>query len=105
MEAGFNDSPSDPRSSNVSYNDPSKGMTLQSVNGVSSIAYSGTCVSLVGDALVNGNAGYVFTFVACDLSALGTGIGTLSIDVTGPLGFLYQKSAALTSGYVTVHTP
>jgi len=29
------------------------------------------------------------------------GDGNLSIAVTGPSGFLYQKSSALTSGYVS----
>jgi hypothetical protein len=102
-DAKFNDSPSYPESSSLSYNDPSQGVSLQSVNGARSITYNGTCVSFVADALLNGNPGYVATFAACDLSALGTGIGNFSIGVTGPLGFLYQKSAALTSGYVSVH--
>jgi hypothetical protein len=102
-EAKFNDSPSYPESSSMSYSDASQGMNLQSVNGARSIAYNGACVSFVADALRNGNPGYVVTFAACDLSALGTGIGNLSISVVGPLGFLYQKSAALTSGYVSIH--
>lgn len=102
-DAKFNDSPSYPESSSLSYSDPSQGVNLQSVNGARSITYNGTCVSFVADALLNGNPGYVVTFAACDLSALGTGIGNLSISVAGPLGFLYQKSAALTSGYVSIH--
>ena len=78
-------------------------MNLQSVNGARSITYSGTCVSYAGDAVLNGNPGYLFTFEACDLSALGTGIGNFAIAVTGPAGFLYQKSAILTSGSVSIH--
>jgi hypothetical protein len=101
-EAKFNDSPSYPESSNMSYSDASQGMNLQSVNGARSITYNGACVSFVADALRNGNPGYVVTFAACDLSALGTGIGNFSISVAGPLGFLYQKSATLTSGYVSI---
>jgi hypothetical protein len=53
----FHDSPSRPESSNVSFEDPSQGMKLQSVNGARSVTYSGACVTLVGDALVNGAAG------------------------------------------------
>ena len=96
----FSDSPSNPQSSNLQYNDWGLGMNLQSVGGVRSITYNNTCVSFAGNALVNGQTGYAFTFTACDLSALGTGIGNFTIAITGPPGFLYQKSAALTSGYV-----
>jgi hypothetical protein len=101
-ETKFNDSPSHPENSSLSYNDTSQGVNLQSVNGARSISYNGACVSFVGDALLNGNPGYVFTFEACDLSALGTGIGSLSVTITGPLAFLYQKSSVLTSGYVSI---
>jgi hypothetical protein len=97
------DSLSHPESSSMSYEDRSQGMKLQSVNGARSISYNGTCVSYAGDAVMNGNPGYLFTFEACGVSALGTGIGTFSITVTGPLGFLYQKIAALVSGYVSIH--
>ena len=97
------DSPSRPESSNLSYEDRSKGMKVQSVNGARSISYSGACVSYAGDAVLNGNAGYLFTFQACDLSALGTGIGNYAIAVTGPAGFLYQNNAVLTSGAVSIH--
>jgi hypothetical protein len=99
----FRDSPSHPESSDMAYHDQSKGMNVQSVNGARSVTYSGACVSLAGDALLNGNPGYLFTFQACDLSVLGIGIGNFAIAVTGPAGFLYQKSAALTSGYVSIH--
>lgn len=97
------DSPSHPESSSMSYEDRSQGMKVQSVNGARSISYNGTCVSYAGDAVMNGNPGYLFTFEACGVSALGTGIGTFSITITGPLGFLYQKAAALVSGYVSIH--
>ena len=76
---------------------------MQSLNGARSVTYNGACVTFVGDALVNEEPGYVLTFAACDLSVLGIGIGNLSIAVTGPAGFLYQKSAALTSGRVSIH--
>ena len=99
----FHDSPSRPESSNVSFKDQSQGIKVQSVNGARSVTYNGACVTFVGDALVNEEPGYVLTFAACDLSVLGIGIGNLSIAVTGPAGFLYQKSAALTSGRVSIH--
>jgi hypothetical protein len=97
------DSQSHPESSSMSYEDQSQGMKMQSVNSARSITYSGSCLSYAGDAVLNGNPGYLFTFEACDLSALGTGIGTFSMTVTGPPGYLYQNSAALTSGYVSIH--
>ena len=100
----FHDSPSRPESSNVSYQDQSQGMKLQSVNGARSVTYNGACVTLVGDALVNEEPGSLLTFAACTLSGpLGIGIGNLSVAVTGPAGVVYQKSTALTSGYVSIH--
>jgi hypothetical protein len=100
----FHDSPSRPESSNVSYQDQSQNMKLQSVNGARSVTYNGACVTVVGDALVNEEPGYLLTFAACNLSGpLGIGIGNLSVAVTGPSGVVYQKSAALTSGYVSIH--
>jgi len=73
------------------------------MNGVRSILYNGTCVKFAGDAWLNSQPGYTYTFAACDLSVLGTGIGTFSIIVTGPPLFLYQKSATLTSGSVSIY--
>jgi len=99
----FKDDPSHPETGSLAFQDPSQGIDLQSVNGLQSILYDGPCVSFVGDALLNGQSGYLYTFAACDLSALGTGIGTLSIIVTGPSAFLYQKSAVLTSGSVNIY--
>jgi len=100
----FHDSPSRPESSNVSFQDQSQNMKLQSVNGARSVTYNGACVTLVGDALVNDEPGYLLTFAACNLSGpLGIGIGNLSVAVTGPSGVVYQKSTALTSGYVSIH--
>jgi hypothetical protein len=100
----FHDSPSRPESSNVSFQDQSQNMKLQSVNGARSVTYNGACVTLVGDALVNEEPGYLLTFAACNLSGpLGIGIGNLSVVVTGPSGVVYQKNTALTSGYVSIH--
>ena len=100
----FHDSPSRPESSNVSYQDRSQGMKVQSVNGARSVTYNGACVALVTDALVNEEPGYLLTFTACNLSGpLGLGIGTLAVAVTGPAGVLYQKTTAITSGSVTIH--
>jgi len=103
-DAKFNDSASQPQTSSLMYDDPSQGMYLQSVGAVRSITYSGPCVSFAGDALVNGNPGYLFTFEACELSTLGTAIGNFTTTVTGPAGYLYQKIAVpMTSGYVNIH--
>ena len=98
------DSPSRPESSSMSYEDKSQGMKMQSVNGARSVSYSGPCVSFAGDAVMNGNTGYLYTFEACSVSVLGTGIGTFSMTVTGPAGYLYQKRAALISGFVSIHS-
>jgi len=98
------DSASRPERSSMSYEDRSQGMKMQSINGARSITYAGPCVTYAGDALVNGNPGYVFTFEACNVSALGTGVGTFSMTVTGPLGYAYQKNGVLTSGFVSIHS-
>jgi hypothetical protein len=84
------------------YHDPSQSLDVTSSNGVRSISYSGSCVSFLGDATVNGLLGYQFTFGACDFSGSG-GIGNFSISVTGPAGYSYQKYGTLTSGFVTLH--
>jgi hypothetical protein len=97
----FHDSPSRPESSSVSYQDPA-GVRVQSLNGARSVTYNGACVTLVGDALLNDRPGYVMTFAACSLPVLG-GIGNFSMVVTGPLGVVYQKSEALTEGYMAIH--
>jgi hypothetical protein len=100
------DSQSRPQSSSMSYEDQSKGMKMQSVNGArsGSVTYTGPCVSYAGDAVMNGNTGYVFSFEVCSVSLLGQGIGTFSMTVTGPAGYLYQKIAVpMTSGYVNIH--
>jgi len=101
--AKFDDHQSQPQNSSLQYSDGANTVNLQSVNGVTGIAYTGSCVSFAGSGLVNNNPGYLFTFAACDLSAAGTGIGNFSINITGPLGFVYQKSAMLTSGFVSIH--
>ena len=49
----------------------------------------------------------VLTFTACDLSPLSTPllpkIGSYSVLVTGAQGVVYQKSGAMTSGFVSIH--
>jgi hypothetical protein len=100
-------SASRPESSSMSYTDPGAGVNVQMVDGARSVAYSGTCVTSVGDALMNGAPGYAVTFAACDLSALSTPllprIGNYTITVTGASGLVYQKAGALTSGFVSIH--
>ena len=97
------DHQNNPSNSSFTYNDSSKQMSAQSVGPVNGISYNGLCVSFNGNALVNGQSGYTFAFSACDLLTLGTGIGTFSVNLTGPNGFVYTNSAAMTSGYVQIH--
>lgn len=103
--AKFNASPSQPQTSSMMYSDPSQGMYVQSVGPARSVANNGNCVSFAGDALMNGNPGYLYNFEACSLSLLGTGVGNFAITLTGPAGFVYQKSAVLTSGYLSIVQP
>ncbi len=98
----FVDTPS-PENGTLVYNDPAMPLSVQSSVGVSGVSYSGSCVTFSGNAKVNGQVGYQFNFGACDLSALGTGIASFSIAVTGPDGFYYQKSGSFTSGFVKLH--
>ena len=103
------DSPSHPEQGQFEFHDSAANFNLVGVNGVRGIAYSvgslgQPCVSFSGDGLVNGNAGYVYSFLSCDLSAVGVGLGTYNITVTGPLGTLpYTQSAALVMGSVNIH--
>jgi len=100
-------SSSRPETSGMSFYDPSGGTKVQMVNGATGITYSGTCSTMTGDALLNDVPGYSLTFTACDLSALSTPllpkIGNYTVVVTGASGVVYQKSGALTSGFVSIH--
>jgi hypothetical protein len=104
----FQDDPSNPGWSSMSYQDPTAGINLASVS-VGSILYSvtdaGNCVSFAGNAIVNTVPGYSYTFTACDVSVLGIGIGTFTIAVpgAGPLGLPYTKTGTLTSGAVSIY--
>jgi hypothetical protein len=100
-------SSSRPETSDMSFQDPNDGTKIQMVNGARSISYSGACVTMVGDALLNEDPGYAVSFASCDLSPLSTPllpkIGTYSVIVTGASGVAYQKSGTLTSGFVSLH--
>jgi hypothetical protein len=103
------DSPSHPEQGQFEFHDPLANFNLVSANGVRGIAYSvgplgQPCVSFSGDGVVNGRAGYLYTFLSCDLSAVGTGLGTYSITATGPLGTLpYTHAGELLMGSVNIH--
>jgi len=103
------DSASVPQDSVFEFHDPLANVNLASVGGVTGIAYSvgplgQPCVSFNGNATNNGNPGYVYSWVSCDLSAVGSDLGTYSITVTGPVGTLpYNQTGALTMGNVTIH--
>jgi hypothetical protein len=103
------DSPSHPEQGKFEFHDPAAGFNLVGVNGVRGIAYSAgplgqPCVSFSGDAVVNGRAGYLYSFAACDLSAVGPDLGTYSITATGPLGTLpYNQTGALLMGSISIH--
>src|SRR5256886_17174202 len=72
------------------YHDPGQSLSVTSSDGVRSISYSGNCVSFIGDAKVNGQLGYQFTFGACDFSASG-GIGGVFLSVAGAAGVCSYK--------------
>jgi len=99
----FHDDSRHPETSDVQFSSPSWNFTMQSVGGARSVTYSnGTCVNLTGNALVNTAPGYTYAFTACDLLAVGQ-IGNFTMAVSGPGGFVYQKAAAITSGFLSIH--
>jgi hypothetical protein len=108
-EFHYRDSPSHPEQSTFDFTDAAANLSLVGVNGVRGIAYSvgplgQPCVSFSGDGLVNGKTGYLYTFASCDLSSLGSDLGTYTLTVTGPIGTLpYNQTGALTMGYVAIH--
>ena len=62
------DSPSHPEQGQFEFHDPIANFNLVSANGVRGIAYSvgplgQPCVSFSGDGVVNGRAGYLYTFL------------------------------------------
>jgi hypothetical protein len=95
---------SSPANGTLVYRDLVKGLSVRSSNGVQTVTYSGGCVVLTGAAKANDQPGYRFTFTACPAPA-GTGLGSFTVALTGPLGFSYQKGGALTQGYIKLHTP
>ena len=103
------DSPSHPEQGQFEFHDPVANVNLVGANGVRGIAYSvgplgQPCVSFSGDGAVNGTPGYLYTFASCDLSAVGTDLGTYTITITGPIGTLpYNQTGALTMGSVDIH--
>ena len=103
------DSPSHPEQGQFEFHDPVANVNLIGANGVRGIAYSvgplgQPCVSFSGDGAVNGSPGYLYTFASCDLSAVGTDLGTYTITITGPIGTLpYNQTGALTMGSVDIH--
>jgi len=106
----FHDSASRPESSGLSFEDRAEEVSVQSVNGARAITYTAGCVGFVADALFNGESGYIVSFASCDLSGLpaplpgvAPQIGNYTIAVTGPAGVVYQKSADLVSGGVSIH--
>src|SRR2546427_912324 len=100
-EMSFVDKQQPQENGTLIYHDPGQSLSLTSSNGVRSISYSGNCVSFIGDAKVNGQLGYQFTFGACDFSASG-GIGGVSISVAGPAGVHYYKNNKPCTGVVQI---
>jgi hypothetical protein len=99
----FSDDSSHPENSHVQYSAPRNNFTMQSVGGSQAVTYSnGACVNLLGAAAVNLQPGYTYAFTACSLPT-ATQIGTFTMSITGPLGFVYQKSAPLVSGLLSIH--
>ena len=99
----FSDDPGHPENSKVAYSAPRDNFTMQSVGGSQAVTYSnGACVNLIGAATVNLVPGYTYAFTACNLPT-ATQVGTFTMAITGPLGFVYQKSAPLVSGVLSIH--
>jgi hypothetical protein len=98
----FSDDPSQPQNANVEYSAPRNNFTMHSVGGSQAVTYTnGACVNLLGAATVNLAPGYTYAFTACNLPT-ATQIGTFTMSITGPLGFVYQKSAPLVSGRLSI---
>jgi len=89
----------------MQYDDDAQNVHMQRANSVPTVSHNASCVTFAGDALMNGAPGFLYTFQACDLSAESTGIGNFAIAVTGPLGFVYQKSGAVAAGFVYSRQP
>ncbi|MFL5399067.1 MAG: hypothetical protein ACJ79P_14305 [Myxococcales bacterium] len=103
------DSPSHPEQGVFEFHDPVANFNLIGTGGVLGIAYSvgplgAPCVSFSGNGIVNGGSTYRYTFLSCDLSAVGTDLGTYSITATGPLGTLpYTQTGSLVTGSISIH--
>jgi hypothetical protein len=103
------DSPSHPEQGVFEFHDPAANFNLIGTGGVRGIAYSlgslgQPCVAFSGNGVVNGGPTYQYTFLSCDLSAVGTDLGTYSITATGPLGTLpYVQAGSLVTGSISIH--
>jgi hypothetical protein len=67
---------------------------------VTSVAFSGNCATVSGNAKVNGNAGYSYKYTACDNGSPGAGKDTFNITVTG-VNLSYSKAGTITGGNLT----
>ena len=103
----FHEQPSQPQSGEMEYHDDASNIHMLSTNGVQAIAYNGSCVSFTGPATVNGAAGYMFNFEACDLSGTAPlALGTYAITITPPVGSLalpYSHNGTLNLGTIVIH--
>jgi len=109
-ELHFLDSPSVPASSTFDFSDAIANMNLVGVNGARGISYTSgpsgqPCVTFSGDGLVNDKSGFAYTFNACDLSTIGSQLGTYNIAVTSSAGTLYSQAGSLTVGFIAIHPP
>ena len=103
----FHEQPSQPQSGEMEYHDDAANIHMLSTNGVQAVAYNGSCVSFTGPATVNGAAGYMFNFEACDLSGTAPlALGTYAITITPPVGSLalpYSHNGTLNLGTIVIH--
>jgi len=89
--------------STFTYNYRTSTQAIQFVSTTTSqIAMNGNVATFVGQGKLNGVAGYGYTIVAKDGGAVGSGLDTVSISITGPNSYSYSTNATIVGGDVVV---
>lgn len=89
--------------STFTYNYRTSTQTVQFASTtMSQIVVNGNSATFTGQGKLNGQLGYTFAVTATDGGAVGSGLDTVSISITGPNSYSYSTNATIVGGDVVV---
>jgi hypothetical protein len=90
--------------STFTYNYRTSTQMVQFVSSTTSqIAVNGNTATFSGHGSLNGLFGYSFTVTAKDGGAVGSGLDTVFITITGPDSYSYTASGSIVGGDIVIH--